>query len=116
MVHLYDKYGEGGGMLSKKAFAQVINVPPCSLHTAVGCFLICYCVTFLSSHAAATACSPPAVGRTSYAAFEEVGPRIFALRIDGCYRYGRDSGGLEEKGNVMSRLRRVVFRSYALSR
>ena len=50
MVHLYDKYGEGGGMLSKKAFAQVINVPPCSLHTAVGCFLICYCVTFLSSH------------------------------------------------------------------
>ena len=34
VVHLYDKYGEGGGMLSKKAFAQVINVPPCSLHTA----------------------------------------------------------------------------------
>lgn len=65
---------------------------------------------FIIPRTAATACSPPAVGRTSYAAFEEVGPRIFALRIDGCYRYGRDSGGLEEKGNVMSRLRMVLSR------
>lgn len=68
VVHLYDKYGEGGGMLSKKTFAQVTMYRALYwdwLAYGHACFWIYVLFRFFRPRYLLLLLLPPAVGRTS---------------------------------------------------